>query len=114
MAEELYRDQLLKELDRSAILRARKLEDAGFRERRVALRAWQASRLARTHQDLLESPRFHNAAQFFLTDLYGPNDLSQHIEEVRRIVPVMMRVLPDFGTGRGRTRRRAQCFVGKS
>jgi hypothetical protein len=97
LAEELYRNQLLKELDRSAILHARKLEDAGFRERRVALRAWQVSRLARTHQDLLENPRFHNAAQFFLTDLYGPNDLSQHIEEVRRIVPVMMRVLPDSG-----------------
>ncbi len=97
MAEELYRDQLLRELDRSAILRARNLEDAGFNERRVDLRAWQASRLARTHQDLLESPRFHNAAQFFLTDLYGPHDLSQHIEEVRRIVPVMMRVLPDSG-----------------
>jgi hypothetical protein len=97
MAEELYRDQLLKELDRSAILRARNLEDPEFRERRVALRAWQASRLTRTHQDLLESPRFHNAAQFFLADLYGPHDLSRHIEEVRRIVPVMTRVLPDSG-----------------
>jgi hypothetical protein len=97
MSEELYRDQLLRELDRSAILRARTVEDAGFRERRVALRAWQGSRLARTHQDFLESPRFHDAAQFFLTDLYGPRDLSQHIEDVRRIVPVMTHVLPDTG-----------------
>lgn len=97
MSEEPYRDQLLRELDRSALLRARTVEDAGFRERRAALRAWQASRLARTHQDLLESPRFRDAAQFFLTDLYGPKDLSRHIEDARRIVPVMTRVLPDSG-----------------
>jgi len=97
MTQERFRDELLTELDRSARFRARTIEDEGFRGRRAALRAWQASRLARTHRDLLESPRFHDAAQFFLTDLYGPNDLSRHIEEVRRIVPVMMRVLPDSG-----------------
>src|SRR5271169_1207209 len=55
MSEEPYRDELLRELDRSALLRARTLEDDGFSERRAALRAWQASRLARTHRDLLES-----------------------------------------------------------
>ena len=97
MAKETFRDLLLRELDRSALLRARTVEDEGFRERRAALRAWQASRLARTHRDLLESPRFHDAAQFFLTDLYGPNDLSRHVEDVRRIVPVMTSVLPDSG-----------------
>src|SRR5271165_6644691 len=97
MPEESFRDQLLRELDRSALLRARTIEDEGFRERRAALRAWQASRLGRTHRDLLESSRFHDAAQFFLTDLYGPSDLSRHVEDVRRIVPVMTRVLPDSG-----------------
>ena len=61
------------------------------------LRAWQAARLARTHRDLLESRRFHAAAEFFLTDIYGPRDLSRHIEEVRRIVPMMTSVLPDSG-----------------
>ena len=61
------------------------------------MRAWQAARLARTHRDLLESRRFHDAAKFFLTDLYGPRDMSRHIEEVRRIVPVMTSVLPDSG-----------------
>ena len=51
----------------------------------------------RTHQDLLDSRRFHDAAEYFLTDLYGPKDLSRHIEEVRQIVPLMTRVLPDSG-----------------
>ncbi len=97
MSKEAFHDLLLAELDRSAALRARFAEDQSFSERRAFLRSWQAGRLARTHQDLLESPRFHDAAEFFLVDLYGPKDLSRHIEEVRRIVPVMTKVLPESG-----------------
>jgi hypothetical protein len=97
MTQDTFRRLLLAELDRSADLRARSVEDAAFSERRAALRAWQAARLARTHQDLLESRHFHAAAKFFLTDLYGPKDLSRHVEEVRRIVPLMIRTLPDSG-----------------
>ena len=33
--------------------------------RREALRVWQAARLARTHVDLLKSPRFGGTAAFF-------------------------------------------------
>ena len=97
MTQDAYRQLLLTELDRSAELRARAVEDAAFGERRARLRAWQAGRLARTHRDLLESRRFHAAAKFFLTDLYGPRDISRHVEEVRRIVPLMTSVLPDSG-----------------
>ena len=97
MTHETFRRLLLRELDRSAELRTRVVEDAGFSERRARLRAWQGARLARTHRDLLESRRFHDAAEFFLTDLYGPRDLSRHIEELRRILPVMTSVLPDSG-----------------
>ena len=97
MTQETYRELLLAGLDRAAELRTRVAEDAAFGDRRLLLRAWQAARLARTHRDLLESPRFHDAAEFFLTDLYGPRDLSRHIEEVRRIVPMMTSVLPDSG-----------------
>ena len=97
MPQDTFRELLLAELDRSAELRARIVEDAGFGERRALLRDGQAARLARTHRDLLESRRFHDAAEFFLTDLYGPRDLSRHIEELRRILPVMTSVLPDSG-----------------
>jgi hypothetical protein len=61
---------------------------------RQRLRAWQAVRLARTHADLLASPRFGPAASFFLTDLYGVNDLSARDAEVERVVPAMTRLLP--------------------
>ena len=96
MSKESFHDLLLAELDRSADLRARLSEDAAFGERRAILRVWQAARLAQTHRDLLESPRFHDAAQFFLIDLYGPKDLSRHVEDVRRILPLMTKMLPEF------------------
>ncbi len=86
--------RLASELDRSQRLRARALEDDTYAARRTKLREWQARRLARTHADLLESPRFHAGTDFFLTDLYGARDLSEGIDEVRRIVPAMVRVLP--------------------
>ncbi len=97
MTKDLYRDLLLTELDRSEALRVRIKEDAAFSEKRDMLRAWQGGRLARTHRDLLESRRFGAAAKFFLTDLYGPTDFSRHIDEVRRIEPLMTKVLPDSG-----------------
>ena len=97
MSKESFHDLLVAELDRSADLRARFSEDAAFGERRALLRVWQAARLAQTHRDLLESPRFHDAAQFFLLDLYGPKDLSRHVEDVRRILPLMTKMLPDPG-----------------
>jgi hypothetical protein len=97
MTQETFRELLLNQLDRSTELSARMVEDAGLGERHALLRAWQAARLARTHRDLLESRRFRDAAKFFLTELYGPRDLSRHIGEVRRIVPVMTSVLPDSG-----------------
>jgi hypothetical protein len=97
MSKEAFHELLLADLDRSASLRARFAEDASLGERRSFLRRWQAARLARTHQDLLESSRFHGAAEFFLVELYGPKDLSRHIEEVRRIAPVMTKILPESG-----------------
>jgi len=72
----------------------RAFEDETYAARRAKLRQWQAHRLARTHADLLESPKFHAGTEFFLKDLYGSKDLSQGIDQVRRIVPAMVKVLP--------------------
>ena len=73
------------ELDRAEQARAEHAEPA-LASRRTAFRAW--------HADLLASPRFGPAAQFFLSDLYGPQDISVQAAQVRRIVPVMSRTLP--------------------
>lgn len=58
------------------------------------LKQWQADRLARTYADLLASERYAPAARFFLSDLYGPKDFRSRDDELARVVPVMVRVLP--------------------
>ena len=60
----------------------------------LALKAWQSARLARTYPDLLASPRYRNAALFFLNDLYGPKDFSRRDEDVKRILPKLTALLP--------------------
>ena len=62
--------------------------------RHSALRTFQAARLARTHDDLLHSPRYRAAAGFFLSDLYGPMDLSARDAEIERALPLMTNALP--------------------
>ena len=68
--------------------------DAGHGRRRQRLREWQAARLADTHADLLASPRFGEAAAFFLAELYGPKDFSLRDAEVERILPMLTAMLP--------------------
>jgi hypothetical protein len=58
------------------------------------LKEWQAARLARTYADLLASRATDPAAEFFLSDLYGPKDFRSRDEELARVVPIMVRVLP--------------------
>lgn len=62
--------------------------------KRLLLREWQAARLAGSYADLLASPRFGRAAHFFLSDLYGPKDFSSRDEEVERIMPLLLNLLP--------------------
>lgn len=89
--------RLSKQLDLAADLRASTVNAPEFAPRRRCLRVWQAQRLAHTHADLLSSPRFGATASFFLTDLYGPEDLSRHEAEIKRITPIMTKLLPASG-----------------
>ena len=59
------------------------------------LRRFQSQRLARTHADLLASPRFGLAAQFFLSDVYGPRDFSQRDADMQRFYDGVRKVLPE-------------------
>ncbi len=78
-------------------LRLAAAADATTGRRRQALREWQAARLARTHADLLASRRYGPAADFFLSELYGPKDFSARDAEVARILPMMTAMLPVSG-----------------
>lgn len=61
---------------------------------RLALRHFQSQRMVDTHVDLLRAPGTRAAAQFFLSDLYGPDDLTQRDASLERIIPTMERLLP--------------------
>ena len=85
LRQHLHAAKLLRRLANDAPDAARK---------RLLLREWQAARLSRSYPDLLASERFGKAAHFFLTDLYGPKDFSSRDEEVERIMPLMLNILP--------------------
>ncbi len=90
-------NRLVEQLDLAAGLRDSIAENPETAAGRKCLRAWQAQRLARTHADLLTNPRFRETALFFLSDIYGPEDLNRHEPDVRRILPIMTKVLPAAG-----------------
>ena len=66
--------------------------DLGRRVRRV--QAWQAARLSRTYQDLQADPRLAPALEFFLSDLYGPQDFDQRNQQLLRASDYLRRALP--------------------
>lgn len=78
-----------------AQLRKRIAADAGLLERSRVLKHWQSARLATTHADLLDQPRYREAARFFLDDLYGAKDFARRDAELERVLPVIARSLPD-------------------
>ena len=89
--------ELRRHLARAKGLRAAANADPRMAQDRLRLRTWQADRLAATYRDLLDSARYHDAARFFLTDLYGPKDFSERDHEIERILPTMSATLPAAG-----------------
>jgi len=69
-------------------------DDAGLAACVRALAAFQSRRLAATYDDLRRDPRHRAAVDFFLTDLYGPQDLTARDEQVLRALDKLRRFLP--------------------
>lgn len=91
--------RLLAQLERCKSLRGGLHHDPALCQLWKSLSRWQARRLAQTHRDLLDDPRYKPAAEFFLGDLYGPKDLGERERDLERIFPVMKRVLPAQALG---------------
>ncbi|MGO9429963.1 FFLEELY motif protein [Rhodoblastus sp.] len=89
--------RLTTSLEAAARLRASARETANAASARTALRAWQASRLARTHADFLVSAEYADAAKFFLSDLYGPQEMGGRDAILQRVEPIMSKTLPVSG-----------------
>jgi hypothetical protein len=73
---------------------AQRAAAAPVAERLQALRTWQAARLARTYADLRRDPLARDALSFFLSDLYGPQDLTRRDRDVARAWRLLKRGLP--------------------
>jgi hypothetical protein len=58
------------------------------------LKSWQAARLAKTYEDLRHDPRCAAATEFFLTDLYGPQDFARRDDDFARAWDRLKRGLP--------------------
>ena len=89
--------RLYRQLNRVASLREQMRNHPEDQQDRDRLRQWQADRLGRTHRDLLQSERYGPAAEFFLTDLYGPGDCARRDADVMRVMPTAERLLPESG-----------------
>ena len=81
-------------LDTVAALRAARTGDAGLASWLHGLKAYQSRRFAHTYQDLLLLPRYRAATQFFLTELYGPQEFAQRDAQFARVVPALVRLFP--------------------
>jgi hypothetical protein len=86
-------DRLLK---RNVALRDIFSNDARLGERLKALQAWQAERLRTTYSDLHAQPRYRQAIEFFLEELYG-GDPRRRDGDLLKVQGAMARLLPREG-----------------
>ena len=86
--------RLAAQLRRVTELRRQARAHAELGDAHLALKAWQAARLARTYPDLLAHPRYGDAARFFFDELYGGRDYTQRDADVARILPKLIAMLP--------------------
>jgi hypothetical protein len=86
--------RILQSLDAVDVERRRRAAAPGLAQAVDALKAYQQARFARTHANLLAHPRYGRAANFFLNELYGPQDFTQRDAQFSRIVPALVRLFP--------------------
>lgn len=82
-------------LARKLALDSRTVEKPELANNLRKLRAWQAARLARTYDDLRNDKRHGEAVEFFLTELYGPQDFTRRDSDLRRAWSYFKRALPN-------------------
>ena len=86
--------RILKSLAEVDIERRRRGATPGLAAAVEALKTYQQRRFAATHASLLAHPRYGRAANFFLNELYGPQDFTQRDTQFSRIVPALVRLFP--------------------
>jgi hypothetical protein len=77
---------------------ARQIDVQNHPERWAKLRllqTWQSVRLQRTYNDFYNTPRYRDALEFFIRDLYGPQDFTDRNHELGKVLGKWERVLPE-------------------
>lgn len=85
VADLLARKQSLDLRAQAEEVRGRRLRD---------LRAWQTERLARTYADLQADRHYSRAVEFFLRDVYGPQEFTNRDRDLARAWQYLNRALP--------------------
>lgn len=88
-------DRILEHLQDVAQMRARSAEDGVLAANLLAIKTYQQRRFTKTYADLLAHPIYAPVAEFFLQELYGPNDFTDRDLQFARTVPALVRLLPD-------------------
>jgi hypothetical protein len=75
---------------------AERVDEAAFPARAFEhLQQWQRARLTRSYGDLAADAGYRPAIHFFLSELYGGLDFRNRDQDLGRVMPVMIRFLPD-------------------
>ena len=88
------RTEVAELLARKQLLDTHAHADAPYNDRVRELRAWQAERLSRTYADLHADPHYTQAVEFFLRDVYGPEEFAPRDRDLARAWHYLNRALP--------------------
>jgi hypothetical protein len=88
-------NQLHEMLARNHALAGRTSEADFPLEQFNALQQWQQQRLLTSFSDLLNQEGYQPAIEFFLSDIYGGLDFRERDQDMGKVMPVMVRFLPD-------------------
>jgi hypothetical protein len=87
-------DQIHQSLHTVAQLRQLRAGNPALLAANAAIKRFQARRFQATYPDLLKSPRYMAAAQFFLHELYSDKDYAERDQQFARIASTMVKIFP--------------------
>ena len=86
--------QIHQALEVVASLRAQYAANPELAAASLEIKQFQATRFQATYGDLLKSPRYQPATQFFLTELYGDKDYANRDQQFARIASTIAKLFP--------------------
>jgi hypothetical protein len=86
---------LIRELAHVALLHDERRANPRLARALEQVATWQALRLTQTYADLDAQERYTDAIEFFETDLYGGADFARRDADLARVVPILVRTLPE-------------------